>query len=179
MGDQLNRLLEGNERFLEEKPRLDFSPDQRKAKTELGQHPYAIIVCCSDARVCPEVIFDATIGDLFVIRVAGNVISDAELASIEYAAEHLGVSFAMVLGHTHCGAIHSAISGESGRYVPAILDKVKTAIAGISDEREASKANAQHWATYIQDRFPHLEVVPGLYEIDTGFVKIIRQSQSR
>ena len=90
-----------------------------------GQSPYAIIVTCSDSRVIPENIFSAGIGELFVIRLAGNIIDDHQLGSIEYAAGHLGCRLVVVLGHTHCGAVDAAINSEPAGYIRCITDEIK------------------------------------------------------
>lgn len=82
-----------------------------------GQHPTTLVITCSDSRVVPEYIFNATLGELFVIRTAGNVVNEGELATIEYAVEHLHIKDIVVLGHTHCGAIHAAINHETGKYL--------------------------------------------------------------
>ena len=103
------RLKNGNARYRA----LD---DARRIETaENGQHPYAIVVCCSDSRVIPEKIFSAGLGELFVIRVAGNVLDKHQFGSIEYAAAHLHCSHILVLGHTGCGAVTAALSGGWGK----------------------------------------------------------------
>ena len=107
---RLKKLLEGNQKYLtSEKGAGDISPRIRLKTAGEGQNPYAIIITCSDSRVIPEAIFQCGIGDLFVIRLAGNVIDNHQLGSIEYAADHLGTKLIMVLGHTHCGAVDAAI----------------------------------------------------------------------
>lgn len=89
----------------------DLSESKREDTTENGQHPYAVIVTCSDSRVPAEHIFNAGIGELFVIRTAGNVIGDHALGSVEYGMEHLGAKLVVVLGHTNCGAVDAALNG--------------------------------------------------------------------
>ena len=111
-----NRLIEGNRLYLDAASSgADISPAKRKETAENGQYPYAIVVTCSDSRVIPESIFSAGIGELFVIRVAGNVLDDHQLGSIEYAADHLGTKLIVLLGHTKCGAVGAAIEG-----IPAV-----------------------------------------------------------
>ena len=106
----LKRLLDGNQAYLSSRTEIgDISPAVRLETAEHGQQPLAIIITCSDSRVIPEAIFHCGIGDLFVIRVAGNVIDNHQLGSIEYAADHLGTKLIMVLGHTHCGAVDAVI----------------------------------------------------------------------
>ncbi|MBQ9188141.1 MAG: carbonic anhydrase, partial [Clostridia bacterium] len=106
------KLSLGNRYYLEA-----ADPALRLKTAEHGQHPYAIVVCCSDSRVIPEQIFHAAIGDLFVIRVAGNVLDNHQLGSIEYAAGHLHCRHILVLGHTGCGAVAAALSGEGDGFI--------------------------------------------------------------
>ena len=108
--ESLARLMEGNKRFVKRKAQ---HPDQSLAhlrEIEPGQHPFAIVLGCSDSRVSPEVVFDQGLGDLFVIRVAGNVTDDAVVGSVEYAVEHLKTPLVVVLGHQGCGAVQAAVS---------------------------------------------------------------------
>lgn len=109
------RLLSGNQRFVNGNPAAHMAHAAKRASNVKGQHPFAIIVCCSDSRVGPEVVFDQSIGDLFVVRTAGHVVGEIALGSIEYAAEHLGTRLILVLGHEGCGAVNAA---STGKYVP-------------------------------------------------------------
>ena len=104
--DIREKLREGNRRY-----RQTADAARRIDTAENGQHPYAIVVCCSDSRVIPEQIFQADVGDLFVIRVAGNVLDRHQLGSVEYAADHLHCPYVLMLGHTGCGAVHAALTG--------------------------------------------------------------------
>ena len=116
--ETIKKLLEGNQKYLtSEKGAGDISPRIRLKTAGEGQNPYAIIITCSDSRVIPEAIFQCGIGDLFVIRLAGNVIDNHQLGSIEYAADHLGTKLIMVLGHTHCGAVDAAIHHDPEGYI--------------------------------------------------------------
>ena len=102
----LQRLREGNERFAsEDRSGEMFLGRMRRAKAIFQQEPFAIILGCSDSRVPVEIVFDQDLGDLFVIRVAGNIVAPSQLGSIEYAAEYFGTRLVVVMGHTHCGAI--------------------------------------------------------------------------
>ncbi len=105
-----------------------------------GQKPYAIVIGCSDSRVIPERIFHAAMGDLFTIRVAGNVIDDHQLGSIEYAAGHLGTKLILVLGHTQCGAVTAAIDHDPGGYIKFITDEIKRAIGDEKDDYKAAES---------------------------------------
>lgn len=110
--EALKKLMEGNKRYVAGQP---LCPDKIQATRDsltLNQHPVAVILGCSDSRVPPEVVFDQGLGDLFVIRVVGNVVGALELDSIEYAVRHLGASLIMVLGHENCGAVKATLNGE-------------------------------------------------------------------
>ena len=117
--DAIYKLAAGNLKYLNaENGSGDISRRIRMSTWAKGQSPYAIIVTCSDSRVIPENIFSAGIGELFVIRLAGNIIDDHQLGSIEYAAGHLGCRLVVVLGHTHCGAVDAAINSRARRLYP-------------------------------------------------------------
>jgi carbonic anhydrase len=112
--DQIHReLVEGNRRFASGHSRHPHSSlSWAKRAGRLGQHPHAVVLCCSDSRVVPEILFDQGIGDLFTIRVAGNVANEDEVGSIEYGVEHLAVPLCVVLGHTSCGAVTAVVKCE-------------------------------------------------------------------
>ena len=118
----LERLIEGNRRYLTQtQPVGEVSPALRR-------HPCAIVICCSDSRVVPEHIFSAGLGELFVIRVAGNVLDRHQLGSIEYAAAHLHCRLILVLGHTGCGAIGAALEGGGEGMISYITDEILRAL---------------------------------------------------
>lgn len=121
----LKRLIEGNQRYMSRKWNRPNQDEQRLLETAKGQHPFAIVLSCADSRVPPELVFDQGLGDLFVVRIAGNIINDAVLGSIEYAAEHLGVPLVMVLGHERCGAVAAAVEGGNA---PAHINSLVKAI---------------------------------------------------
>lgn len=139
--EALKRLQEGNRKYV---GTLDhervITPELIENLFEKGQRPYATIITCSDSRVVPEHIFLTNIGELFVIRVAGNVIGDIEAASAFYACEHLHTKLLLVLGHTHCGAVKAAIDGERGP-VAALTYRISKAIGDTEDPYEASVLN--------------------------------------
>ncbi|OPX86812.1 MAG: Carbonic anhydrase [Pelotomaculum sp. PtaB.Bin104] len=120
-------LIDGNKRFTENKLLNDDISDTRlKGLSTNGQHPFAVIVSCSDSRVPPEVIFDQGLGDIFVIRDAGNVIDPVVLGSVEYGAEHLHAPLIAVLGHEGCGAVKATVDGgETPGSIGAIVEKIK------------------------------------------------------
>ena len=180
--EALTRLRAGNERYLAaQSAQGDVSPQLRKVTFEQGQAPYAIVLACSDSRVIPEAIFSAGIGELFVIRVAGNVVDNHQLGSIEYAEDHLGCNLVVVLGHTACGAVDAAMHHEPYGTVKFITDEIANAIGDERDEAAACLANVAHSVRRIEesrqvrrDEQEHgLRVVGALYHTDTGKVEFL------
>jgi len=129
--EAMRLLVEGNARYSSwkaESPNVSFARLTETAAK--GQHPIATVLACSDSRVPVERIFDRGIGDIFVVRVAGNVCGTDEVASLEYGVDHLGTRLLIVLGHTNCGAVMAALSkGEAHGNLPALLDKIAPAVA--------------------------------------------------
>ena len=169
----IKELKEGNKQFQWQVKSFSNYKKLLKDLSENGQHPFALIITCSDSRVVPEYIFDKPVGELFVIRTAGNVINDGELGTIEYAIEHLNIKTILVLGHTNCGAVHAAIHNEKGKYLDPILSKIKLAIKDETDELIASSLNAESVKEYIKSKFPKYDgvVEKAIYDIKTGKVK--------
>lgn len=169
----LERLKEGNKAYINSVKGVgDISPERRRYTSEHGQNPYAVIVSCSDSRVIPESIFSAGIGELFVIRVAGNVIDNIQLGSIEYATEHLCCKLVIVLGHTGCGAVSAAVKRNDG-YVKFITDEIKHAVGDETDEVAASILNVKHSVSKIENLLNKDDgaVVAGaLYHTESGIV---------
>lgn len=125
----LQMLKEGNGRFRESLQTKDVSSQRRQELLSNGQKPFAVILGCSDSRVPPEIIFDQALGDIFVIRVAGNVVSPIELGSIEYGAEHLHAPLLVILGHDNCGAVKATVDGgEAPGSIGAIVDLIKPSV---------------------------------------------------
>ncbi len=170
--DIKTKLINGNKEFVS-----SLSKDKKEYYSSLskGQSPYALIICCSDSRVVPEEIFHVHAGELFIIRTAGNVINEGELASIEYGIEHLNIKYVLVLGHTHCGAIHASIHNEKGKYLDPILNRIKLNIVNEVDEKTASEINAKKTAEYLKSKFPHYDgvVESAIYDIETCLVTYI------
>ena len=164
-------LKTGNKEFLN---KLNNNKELKDRRDELikGQHPDTLVITCSDSRVVPEFIFNASLGDIFVIRTAGNVINEGELATVEYAIEHLKVKHIVVLGHTHCGAIHASIHNEKGRYLDPILNRIKLNIGNTCDELEASRINAIKEVEFIKEKFPDYKgiIKVKIYDIETSKV---------
>lgn len=126
----LRRLIGGNERYVTENfAIIDVGVERREELAEEGQYPFAVVVSCSDSRVPPEIVFDQGLGDLFVVRTAGEVVDDIALGSVEYAIEHLDVKLIVVLGHEDCGAVKAAVedSDEPG-HIALIIEAIKPAV---------------------------------------------------
>lgn len=185
-------LKEGNERFVAGKriqPNLEKK--QMEETAEKGQHPFATIISCSDSRVPVEHVFDRGLGDLFVVRVAGNVMGIDEVATVEYAYEHLHTPVIVVMGHTHCGAV-SASAGNASVHgsLPYLLQKIAPAVERVKvkypdlkGEAFVDKCIEENVLLGVEDLYrlsPGLknmvkegkvQVVPALYDIKTGKVK--------
>lgn len=141
--EALQRLKEGNRIYVEALDHeRDLSPERIRDLFERGQKPFATVITCADSRVVPEHIFMAGLGELFVVRVAGNVVGPLEAASAVYACAHLHTRLLLVLGHTHCGAIKAALEGEAGSVAP-LTERIATAIGNERDPYQASVRNAQ------------------------------------
>lgn len=134
-------LVEGNERFINNLNR-DHDHLELINQTREGQYPFAIILSCMDSRTSVELIFDQGLGDLFSIRVAGNIVNNDILASIEYAVKYIGTKVLMVLGHTACGAIKSAKEGVADGHITQLLNRIQPSI---------SKALLQHNEDHLHD----------------------------
>lgn len=175
--EAMHRLKDGNARYIASGAYAgDVSANARQS-TASGQSPYAVVITCSDSRVIPEAVFSAGIGELFVIRTAGNVINDFVLASVQYAVEHLGTNLVLLLGHTKCGAVGATLEGGADGFTAIITDEIKKAIGEERDEEEASRLNAQKGVEKMReaaDRFltesREVKFVSGLYHIDSGEV---------
>ena len=153
----LRRLVEGNRIYVE-------ALDHERDLSQDGQRPFACVITCADSRVVPEHIFMTGLGELFVIRVAGNVVGPIELASAVYACEHLHTRLLLVLGHTHCGAIKAALDGEEGS-VAAITERIAAALGDVRDPYEASVANARAAAAELSAS-PELARLAAEHDLD-------------
>lgn len=178
--EALEKLKQGNKRYLKASSNPgDISPDLRKSTCENGQSPYAIIVTCSDSRVIPESIFTAGIGELFVIRVAGNVMDNHQIGSVEYAADHLGCNLVVVMGHDHCGAVDAAINHEPAGYIKYITDEIRKAIGDEKDDLRACCLNVKRSVSVIKeslnvkDEENKLKVCGAIYHINDGAVEFL------
>lgn len=190
--DALAILQAGNARFArgtELHPHTDAI--RRHELAQHGQHPYAAIVGCSDSRVPVEIVFDQGLGDLFVIRVAGNVIATDEAGTIEYAVEHMQIPLVIVLGHSNCGAVTAVVNGshEHGsilrlvEHIRPAVEQVRSRHPGLSDEALVPLAVEQNVLHSMEDLIVHSEVVRealnagrmqllgAVYDIDTALVR--------
>jgi carbonic anhydrase len=178
----IEELKAGNEEYIQKGLISgDVSGDMRLKSARLGQHPKAIVITCSDSRVIPEVIFNTGIGELFVIRVAGNVLDNHQLGSIEYAASHLDANLIIMMGHTRCGAISAVMKSHGGtdRYIKYIMEDIRSAIGDEKNDYEATRLNALHGVKEIIQAFhehpeiesDELDVVGAVYDIASGKVE--------
>lgn len=184
-------LKAGNERFAEGRP-LQRDELKQVRLTSGGQFPYAAILGCIDSRVPPEVVFDAGIGDVFAARIAGNVLDDALLGSLEFATSVAGAKAIVVLGHTECGAVKGACDGVKMGHLTETLALIEPAVAAARAEvppphdskngafvREVIDLNAELTAKAMTERSPilrdlveqgKLKIVPAVYDVATGRV---------
>ena len=141
----LQKLKRGNEIYINNRRNnADISKRLRHDTANNGQKPYAVIVTCSDSRVPPEHIFTAGIGDLFVIRTAGNTVDNIVLGSIEYGVKHLGAKIIVIMGHDHCGAVSAAIEGHTEGHITDVVEEIQSGIEGAVDASEAERFNIAH-----------------------------------
>jgi carbonic anhydrase len=188
----LKRLAEGNARFVidQSNPRDPFYV--QRAKLADGQRPIAVILTCADSRVSPELVFNQQLGDVFVVRVAGNVTSPEILGSIEYAVEHLGPTLIVVLGHTKCGAVSAALSGEKlegnlGVLIKRVavgsdLPKEKTAALDAAVDanvvRQAQQLTKESSVLKDLVSSDRIRIVGGTYDLKSGKVKWLGKEKS-
>lgn len=181
----MDMLVAGNQRFVTEKFADINMGQMRREELTKGQHPFAIIVSCSDSRVPPELVFNEGLGDLFVVRTAGEVVDDVALGSIEYAIEHLGVKLVVVLGHEECGAVKATIAGgEIPGHILAITSAITPAVnqakmqkgdlltnsIGANVDMIVEKLNTSEPIIKESIGKDHVKIVGAVYELKTGKV---------
>jgi carbonic anhydrase len=151
--EALERLREGNDRFVSGVPSDDTLTNRmRRSKLAAGQEPFAIILGCSDSRVPAEIVFDQGLGDLFVIRVAGNIVAPSQIGSVEFAAERFGTRLVVVLGHSQCGAVLATLeelqqpTDTQSRNLRSIVDRVRPSVEALlsTELRHDPEALVQH-----------------------------------
>lgn len=184
-------LVNGNKRFVEGKQKHPHESLEWRQSLVNGQHPFAVILSCADSRVSPELVFDEGLGDLFVIRTAGEVLDTAVIGSIEYAIEHLGVPLIVVVGHESCGAVGAAIelvngnaelSGDIATLVRAVEATVRSVppnndpkaffAACVAEQARRSAAYLLERSNIVRDAVAHhgVKVISATYDLDTGRV---------
>jgi carbonic anhydrase len=191
--DALNRLRDGNRRFAANQPAHGEDAESRREELTRGQEPFAIILGCSDSRVPAEIIFDQGLGDLFVIRVAGNIVAPSQIGSVEFAATRFGTRLVVVLGHSQCGAIEETLNQlrspaeENSRNIGAIVNFVRPSVEAVLDSsldldeltaravRENVRTSAEqmrHGSKIIErlERDEGLVIVGAEYSLETGLV---------
>lgn len=183
----LQLLAEGNGRFVAGKLVHPNQDAWRRTELAGGQKPFAIVLTCADSRVAPELYFDRGLGDIFVLRNAGNVIDDHVLGSIEYAVEHLGAPLVVVVGHSSCGAVAATVAGGAapghiGSVVSSIAPALEAAAHAEDKVDAVVRAHAKRVAQAIADSDPilkkavaagHLQVVAARYDLATGKVEFL------
>ncbi len=195
--EALERLREGNRRFVSGVRSLDTLISQTRLNDFVaGQQPFAVVLGCSDSRVPVEIVFDQGMGDLFVVRVAGNIVASSQVGSVEFAAERFGTRLVVVLGHTRCGAVQATLdelqrptAGQS-RNLQSIVDRIRPSVAGLlatelrhdpeALSREAVRANVRVSADFLRHGSAILEhlierdgllVVGAEYSLESGAVE--------
>ncbi len=184
----LRKLMEGNKRYVSSNLNNTDISSERRFELKHGQYPFAIILGCSDSRVPVEILFDQGLGDLYVVRVAGNVIGRMIVASIEYAVLHLNVSLIMVMGHSQCGAVKATCDNEKLEgSLPSLTSALSPALNSAKDMpgdlvENVAIANIRNVVKELGQsgaNFPgmiesgKLDIVPAYYNIDTGKVDLL------
>ena len=187
--EAISKLKEGNGRYTSGSLQHPGQTAERRTELANTQHPFATIISCSDSRVPPEIVFDQGLGDLFIVRVAGNVINDEGLGSVEYSVDHLGTRLILVLGHQSCGAVKAAketiaAKGKAPGHIQSLVTAIKPAVeATAKDDLETTtKANVKNVVQALRSSTPILkaevdsgkiQVVGGYYSLDTGAVTFL------
>lgn len=182
----LDRLKAGNARFVADKLDGKLQDSERRESLTGGQDPYAIILGCADSRVVPELAFDTGLGELFTVRVAGNVATTEGIASIEYAVAHIGSKVIVVLGHQACGAVTAAIAGGNNGYnLNQLLSHITPAIAESGEGAAVNDVVRKNAELTVQDLVGRsdiiaqavadgkLKIVPAYYNLDSGKVDFL------
>ena len=179
----LAKLKEGNLRFASSDVSQSKPTAARRAETAQAQHPFAIVLGCADSRTAPEIVFDQNIGDLFVVRTAGNLVDEHALGSIEYAVDHLGARLIVVLGHTRCGAVTAALASDTAPgHVESLVRDIQPAVKAAKgkDGNVADLTvteNARLMAAKIRNEASlgefakEVRIISGVYDLDTGKVE--------
>ncbi|OGN61388.1 MAG: hypothetical protein A3F09_04040 [Chlamydiae bacterium RIFCSPHIGHO2_12_FULL_49_11] len=177
----LAKLLAGNDRYVHDRLAHPNRDHVRRESLVSRQNPFAVIVCCSDSRVSPETLFDQDVGDLFVVRVAGNVIGPLQEESIRFAVSILGASIILVMGHENCGAVNAVLENRNGD-IPNITALIRPVISQMQNPNleEAIRKNADNMAHYLTELPSYSEKIAtgslgihsAYYYLTTGSVEI-------
>jgi carbonic anhydrase len=185
----LHLLLEGNQRFVAGKLEHPNQTPARRVELAKGQHPFAAVLACSDSRPPPEIVFDRGLGDIFTVRVAGNVADQVVIESLGYSVKHLGARVVMVLGHRRCGAVTAAVEGdekdkEEIREIVKELEPAVRASRGMPGDpvenavRENVKLVMKKLAASPElsamVKSGELKIVGGIYDLDTGTIEMLK-----
>ena len=189
-GASESELKEGNERYASGQS-INAVTDAETRRSLVGsQHPYAAVLGCADSRAIPELIFDAGIGEVFSVRVAGNVINPQNNGSLEYAVAHLDVALVVVMGHQNCGAVSATLDNYDGPgHIQSITEAISDAIDDAKDLpgdtlTNTVKANAQRMARLLRETGPilsaaveagTLRIVPAYYDFEQGLVEFLEE----
>ena len=172
----LDLLKAGNARFVSGAltPKDNYATLREQLST--SQHPFAVVLCCSDSRVAPEIIFDQKLGDLFVIRNAGNIVDEEVLGSIEYAVEHLETPLVVVMGHSSCGAVTATCQGgDLPGHITDLAKRIKPSINTSFCINDNARSHARRMAQMIEDdEIVHhvgAKVIAAFYDIQSGKVE--------
>ena len=181
------RLVFGNRRFVNGETQHPHQTAEDRLALAKGQKPFAVVVACSDSRVCPEIVFDQGLGDLFVVRVAGNTVGNLELGSIEYAVEHLGAKLVIIVGHEKCGAVGAAIQGgETHGHIGDVIAPIKPAVDATKGYAgDVLDAAVRYNAKYVADSLKFrdslikeqilkgdVKVLGARYDLDSGLIEV-------
>lgn len=186
----LKKLQEGNARFVKLKEQHPDNTKERRREMLSGQHPFVVILSCSDSRVPPELIFDQGLGDIFEIRNAGNVLDEHVIGSIEYAVMHCGVKLIVIMGHQDCGAIAATLSGKSEtKYIKSLEDSIQPAVENCKKEglevnsdnvvrahvmQDIEELMSQDTALVKYMKEHKVKIVPAYYHLDSGKVEFLK-----
>jgi carbonic anhydrase len=182
--DIKQRLIDGNKNYVNDDISSNSNNDLRSSLTQ-GQSPFAIVLSCADSRVVPEMIFDCSLGELFVVRVAGNIANSSSIASIEYAVAHLGCKLILVLGHEACGAVTAAVGGgDNGKNLNHLCSHIQEAVdkSSSSNINEVVKLNASINAGDLIKNSEiisksvsenKVEIIAGYYSLNGGKVEFL------
>ena len=183
--EALDLLKAGNRRYQESRPAHPHQSAEHRVTVSDSQHPFAQILACSDSRVAPEIVFDEGLGDLFVVRVAGNIVDDAVKGTLEYGSQHLGSSLIVVMGHSSCGAVTAAVHAEEAHdHVVSLMDAIFPSVLLARRQQgdliaNAVRANVMRSVQQLRDSWPTLQklysakkiaIVGAIYDLRTGKV---------